>query len=304
MWKLIPAFLLILLASDPAQGSEREYKTVLSTIARWEKQHPKLISRHSIGQSHQGRDLTVLRLSYSKDDSLPGIYLGASIHGIEYSHQDLILAINGLLKESKTAQGRSLLSTRVVWVQLMMNPDGVRNTTRKNARGVDLNRNFGYRWGENWKSKRELRSRSWRYPGRKAFSEPESIAVRDFLKDHPSITVYFDFHRSAHIIFAPFGAKKSELPKPFWTFFSGLNKAMNNYNKGRDPRIIESVKSGSGYTIDWVYAELGIYAMTLEFPARSNSKDKKALVDGVLYLVKNTQKRGQSAKKKRKKRLY
>ncbi|MDF1666192.1 MAG: M14 family metallopeptidase, partial [Planctomycetota bacterium] len=215
MWKFIPAFVVLLLVAGPSQASEREYKRVLSTISRWEKENPRLITRRSIGKSRQGRDLTVLRLSYSKDDSLPGIYLGSSIHGIEYSHQDLIIGIDGLLKQCQTKQGRALLSTRVVWVQLMMNPDGVRNSTRKNAAGVDLNRNFGYRWGENWKNKRERRARSWRYPGSKEFSEPESIAVRDFLKSHASISVYFDFHRSAHIIFAPFGAERRSLPKPF-----------------------------------------------------------------------------------------
>lgn len=303
MWKFFPALLFLLAISVPAHGSEREYKKVLATMSRWEKQYPKLITRHSIGKSHQGRDLTVLRLSYSNDENLPGIYLGSSIHGIEYSHQDLTVGIDGLLKYCSTKQGQTLLSTRIVWVQLMMNPDGVRNTTRKNARGVDLNRNFGYRWGENWKNKRELRSRSFRYPGVKAFSEPESKAVRDFLQSHRSISVYFDFHRSAHIIFAPFGAEKSALPKPFMAFFTGLNKAMGNYNRGRDPRIIKSVSSGSGYTIDWVYAKLGIYALTLEFPARSSRKEKESLVAGVVYLVKNTKPRAATVKKQ-KKRLY
>jgi protein MpaA len=57
-----------------------------------------------------------------------------------------------------------------LWVVPVLNPDGVNSNHRGNARGVDLNRNFPYRW-------RPLgRPGDLHYAGPRALSEPESQA--------------------------------------------------------------------------------------------------------------------------------
>jgi murein peptide amidase A len=72
-------------------------------------------------------------------------------------------------------------------VQLMIvptiNPDGVAAGTRGNAHGVDLNRNFPYRW-------RPLSGGE--YSGRAPLSEPESRAAYGLiLRTHPDLTIWF-----------------------------------------------------------------------------------------------------------------
>lgn len=69
------------------------------------------------------------------------------------------------------------------------NPDGYEHTfvsdrlwrknrkKGKNCAGVDLNRNFGYRWGGKGTSMNMCHDT---YPGTKPFSEPETDAIRNF----------------------------------------------------------------------------------------------------------------------------
>jgi len=76
--------------------------------------------------------------------------------------------------------------TTALWIIPDLNPDGVAARTRQNADGVDLNRNFPYRW-------RPIGARGdLQYSGDHALSEPESRAARRFiLRVRPTITVWF-----------------------------------------------------------------------------------------------------------------
>jgi protein MpaA len=61
-----------------------------------------------------------------------------------------------------------------LWLIPVVNPDGLARHTRKNARGVDLNRNYPYRWAD----------LDGRYEsGRRAGSEPETQALMTFFRE-------------------------------------------------------------------------------------------------------------------------
>jgi protein MpaA len=83
---------------------------------------------------------------------------------------------------------RRLLASRgpgdaALWIVPTLNPDGVAADTRGNAHGVDLNRNFGFRW-------RHLGGLE--YSGARPFSEPESRAARRLVRQlRPDVTIWF-----------------------------------------------------------------------------------------------------------------
>jgi N-acetylmuramoyl-L-alanine amidase len=102
-----------------------------------------------------------------------------SIHGNETAGR----AVIARLRRARPPAGVEL------WLVDSANPDGVRRGTRQNARGVDLNRNFGRRWAGGGSPFDTY------FPGRRAFSEPESQAVRRLVRRiRPDVSIWYHQH--------------------------------------------------------------------------------------------------------------
>ena len=87
-----------------------------------------------------------------------------------------------------------------LWIVPVLNPDGLAARTRGNAHGVDLNRNFPWRW----------RPLTGVYAsGGRALSEPEArIAYRLILRLRPHVSVWF--HQHLDLIWASGGDRAIE----------------------------------------------------------------------------------------------
>lgn len=128
--------------------------------------------RIAIGRSVRGRRLSVVRLG--PRDARRRVLVVGCIHGDE----DAGRAMAGVLERGPLPRDTEL------WVLRDMNPDGLAAGTRQNARGVDLNRNFGRGW-------RRL-PRGRHYSGPRPLSEPESRAVRRLImRVRPDLTLWF-----------------------------------------------------------------------------------------------------------------
>lgn len=82
-------------------------------------------------------------------------------------------------------------NTRLVVVPVA-NPTGFADDTRQNRNGVDLNRNFGYRWKKY--VPKEDSAHGYDYKGEQAFSESEARLLARFFRRHASATAYLDLH--------------------------------------------------------------------------------------------------------------
>jgi protein MpaA len=127
-----------------------------------------------LGRSVRGRPITAIRLGPSDADRV--VLVVGVIHGNETAGLRVLADL-----ESGAAPERTAL-----WLLANLNPDGTAAGGRRNARGVDLNRNFPERWAPTGPPG------SGYYAGPHALSEPESRLALRFLTDlRPDVTVWF-----------------------------------------------------------------------------------------------------------------
>ena len=119
-----------------------------------------VVGRRKLGESVRGRPIMAYRLG-ERDEKT--VVLFSTMHGDEPRTRQILRS----LRVGRPIRGVDL------WVVPTYNPDGLARGTRKNAHGVDLNRNFPYRWTDLDGSYES---------GPRPKSEPETRAVVRFLK--------------------------------------------------------------------------------------------------------------------------
>jgi murein peptide amidase A len=125
------------------------------------------------GESAQGRTLSATNVG-ARDRSRRVLVVG-SIHGDEPAGHEVI----GRLRRRRLNVGAALWTVRTV------NPDGAAANRRGNAHGVDLNRNFPYRW------RASEPPGSGYYQGPEPASEPETRDTMRFIRHlEPDVTIW------------------------------------------------------------------------------------------------------------------
>jgi murein peptide amidase A len=139
-----------------------------------ERAHAAGGSRDIVGRSVEGRPIVARRIGDAGAERTALIV--GSIHGDEPEGHRVVARLR------RHHAGR--LDEVEMWTITTVNPDGVAAHTRKNAHGVDLNRNFGHDFDPTLSGGYES--------GPGPFSEPESSAVRDLVRRiRPDLTIWY-----------------------------------------------------------------------------------------------------------------
>ena len=133
---------------------------VASAVEAGPDARPAVVEVRTIGHSVRGRPIRAWRLG---EPGKRRVVLISTMHGNEPHTRRILEA----LRDGRAIRGVDL------WVIPTYNPDGLARGTRRNARGVDLNRNFPYRWADLDGSYES---------GPRPASEPETRAVMRFLR--------------------------------------------------------------------------------------------------------------------------
>jgi hypothetical protein len=126
--------------------------------------------------------------------------------------------------------------------------------------GVDLNRNYGYKWNATCQSG-SPNPRAEDYRGPAPFSEPETQAIRD-LSLQNDFKYAISFHSGTEIILYPWAYKST--PTPHDSLFREIAINLSNLVSAPYGQSGESLYTSSGAWDDWMYANRSAFALTCE----------------------------------------
>jgi protein MpaA len=152
-----------------------------------------------IGHSAQGREIQATRVG--DEGARVHVLVVGDVHGNEPAGEAIVARLKRAHVEGVT-----------LWLVRTGNPDGRAAGTRQNARGVDLNRNFPWRW--------RTGARGTYFPGPRAGSEPETQALMRLVKRvRPQLAIYYHQHmgitvraRGADPVIQREYARRTDLP--------------------------------------------------------------------------------------------
>jgi hypothetical protein len=263
--------------------------------------HPDLAEKFSIGTSYQGRQIWALRLTADQDagtQGKPEVLIEGLFHARERASSELAIYMIGVLTDNygqQTKLGRrvtAILDSTVVYVIPMVNPDGAVfdfkggrfHQWRKNrqplpdsdAVGVDLNRQFGFKWNCCGGSSDDPYADT--YHGPEAWFAPEAQALRDFIDsrvaDGGRLTEELSLHSAARRVPWPYGYTTEDVPETMTqddhATFVALGQGMASRN-GYTAEQSSDMYVTDGDAGDWSYHEHGIFNLVVEM-AKGSAK--------------------------------
>ncbi|KAL6434376.1 hypothetical protein ACFW04_006055 [Cataglyphis niger] len=181
-------------------------------------QYPNNVQIVIGGRTYEGRQIKGVKVSFMANN--PGIFIEGGIHAKEWISPATVMYILHQILTSKDADIRTLAESHDWYIFPVFNPDGYvyTHTTnrmwRKNRKpfdtfciGVDLNRNWDYRWNRN-----STKPCSNSYAGNAPFSEIETRSISRYIKTiSDKFYAYIAFHSHAQLLLFPYGHTKDHL---------------------------------------------------------------------------------------------
>ncbi|MCE9620415.1 MAG: hypothetical protein K8R92_11000 [Planctomycetes bacterium] len=243
--------------------------------------HPGLVSIVTAGTSIQGRTIRGVRISrYPAGTNLPAFMFNGTAHAREWASTMTAMWIADQLIEQDGIDSRitAILDSAEVYIFPVQNPDGYEYTWgpnrlwRKNRRlvsgstyGVDMNRNWSVGWGGEGSSGFASNET---YRGTAAFSEPETIGMRNFILAHANLVGHMDFHSYSQLMMWPWGYIEDTSPDEdaFAAVGYPMNDALSSvygsqYFAGP---IYSTIYPVGGGVVDWAYGIQGLWSGTIE----------------------------------------
>jgi carboxypeptidase T len=272
----------------PEDSRFHNYNETVAMLRDMNSKNADISKLQVIGKSVEGREILAIHINTSPEalmegsSTKPGFIIMGAHHAREHLSVEIPLMFTKYLLDNRTdSKVSALLDGRDIWVIPIVNPDGKEydiatakyRMWRKNRRdnrdgrfGVDLNRNYGFKWGTGGSSKD---TGSDTFMGPAPFSEPETQAVRDFVSSHLNAKVLLTVHTFSELILYPWGHTYDNIGNARdLSVFETMARTMAQWNK-YTPQQASDLYIASGDTTDWAYGQHGIFAFTFELSPKS-----------------------------------
>ena len=244
-----------------------------------------IVSKEVIGQSYEGRDLSVFKISVDTGvEDKPAIFINGCQHAREWvTPMVAIYLIENLLQDYLNINEIKILLENVdVYILPVVNPDGYVYTWekdrwwRKNRQinnesdcvGIDLNRNWDFDWNGNESTSEN--PCSYIYVGSGPFSAAETYFLSNYMSSIPNLVGHIDAHSYSSLIVGPWSSS-NELTADNEEIFclgTSMQAAVSNTNDypyifgtGTVNNLLYLI---SGGMVDWVYDDLSALSFLYE----------------------------------------
>ncbi|RXJ98420.1 peptidase [Arcobacter sp. CECT 8986] len=190
----------------------RNYNQSTEIFKDFQNRFPNNIKLESIGKTWEQRDINLITISsdIKTADSKPALFFTGTIHAREWIGHELSIEFTKYILKNINIYPtlKSFLNDATIYIIPCANPDGFTYAQnhfsfwRKNRRlnkdgsyGIDLNRNFPIGFEKSTLTTSSI------YAGEEPFSEPETIAIKNFIETHTNITIALDYHSQGNVFF-------------------------------------------------------------------------------------------------------
>lgn len=277
---------------DPKRfGPYRTYRQVFVEIDRIVKRYPRNVFPVQIGASVGGEPIWLFRVVNVPDGTEdPTRFLVTSlIHSIEFIGVETNLAL--LDRFTANMRQNPLLHNREIHFVPILNPDGYlaveadlarghSRFRRRNARGVDLNRNFSAFFSRKYGWHRWLRRLY--HPGHRPFSEPETDSLRTHLLEN-QFHYALALHSFGGRFLFPYGGTRARSRHEEW--YRKLGQAMVDHQPAFGYKFAPMGRQiplflVRGAESDYLHETYGTRAITVElFRAGARVMNPRNLLD-------------------------
>ncbi len=253
--------------------SYKDAAMVEELLRGYHDRHPRLTKLVEIGRTHRDRPMWALKISdrAELDEDEPAMLLDGAHHGGELISIEYVLDAIDVLVAGYEVDPRvtTWVDGLEIWCVPLVNPDAnhrfVHETDRdgrKNARGVDLNRNYPFAWAD---LEHSYATTSPYYRGPEPGSEPETQAMMQ-LGDREHFAAALSFHTLGTDLYGAYVVETRRDPSPDVVAAIGreLADAAPLQPDDRPYDLRPTPRPVAGCAPDWHMHEYGAVAYVVE----------------------------------------